>query len=54
MSDRPDEQRVQGEEPAEEPIDFVALTDAVERLLRRELEIERERLRGGPATALRR
>jgi hypothetical protein len=31
----------------EEEVDLVALTDAVERLWRRDLEIERERLWGG-------
>ena len=36
-----------GEEPAEEQVDIEELTAAVERLLRRDLEIECERLRGG-------
>ena len=35
------------DEPDEEPIDIEELTAAVERLLRRDLEIERERLRAG-------
>lgn len=34
-------------ESEESPIDIVALTAAVERLLRRDLAIERERLRPG-------
>ena len=41
------EPRRDGEEPAEEPVDIEELTAAVERLLRRDLELERERLRGG-------
>ena len=34
------------DEPADDEIDMDALTAAVERLLRRDLAIERERLRG--------
>ena len=49
------EQRIDAEQPHPEPnvdadpIDIAALTDAVERLWRRDLEIERERLGGGKA-----
>ncbi len=49
------EQRIDAGQPHsepnidEDPIDIAALTDAVERLWRRDLEIERERLGGGKA-----
>ena len=48
-------QRIDAGQPQPEPtidedrIDIAALTDAVERLWRRDLEIERERLGGGNA-----
>ncbi len=45
MSEQPD-QRVPDSEAGDEQIDIDELTAAVERLLRRDLEIARERLRG--------
>ncbi len=55
MMDNRAEQRIDAGQPQseltsdEDPIDIAALTDAVERLWRRDLEIERERLGGGKA-----
>ena len=41
------------EAPVDDQVDIDALTAAVERLLRRELEIERERLGRGPSPSRR-
>ena len=52
--DEPREPEPRADEAAEELIDIEALAAAVERLLRRDLEIARERSRGGPSTLIRR
>lgn len=41
-------------DPAREQVDIAALTAAVERLLRRDLQLSRERLRGGALRRTRR